>query len=350
MVLVVKKGVANLTQVVHIKREEILAKASKVLTLVGAPDDLALSVAESLVKAQERGHTSHGIMRLTEYVEFVKSGQVVPSALPRLSSERGAVLNVDGQWGWGQVACKFAVDLVVERALKFGIASVAINSCNHIGRLGEYVEMVSERSLVALMFCNSGPSVAAFGGKTRLFGTNPFAAAIPSSDGDIVIDFATAGTAEGKLRVAHSNRDQVPIGLVITKDGEPTSDPGAFYEGGALLPFGGHKGYCLSFLIDLLGGALSGIHPAMNPSYSPGNGTVLIAMDPDFFTGRENFNQDISEAKKLIKGSPAIDLDSPILLPGEVEENTKRKNQELVEIPAKVWEKIVELEKSLALT
>ena len=88
----------------------------------------------------------------------------------------------------------------------------------------------------------------------------------------------------------------------------------------------------------------------MNPSYSPGNGTVLIAMDPDFFTGRENFNQDISEAKKLIKGSPAIDLDSPILLPGEVEENTKRKNQELVEIPAKVWEKIVELEKSLALT
>ena len=227
---------------------------------------------------------------------------------------------------------------------------MAINSCNHIGRLGEYVEMVSERSLVALMFCNSGPNVAAFGGKTRLFGTNPFAAAIPSSDGDIVIDFATAGTAEGKLRVAHSNGDQVPIGLVITKDGEPTSDPGAFYEGGALLPFGGHKGYCLSLLIDLLGGALSGIHPAMNSSYNLGNGTVLIAMDPDFFTGREKFNQDISEAKKLIKESPAIDLDSPILLPGDVEENTKRKNQELVEIPAKNWELIMELEKSLALT
>lgn len=340
---------ANLTQVVHIKREEILAKASKVLTLVGTPDDLALSVAESLVKAQERGHTSHGIMRLTEYVEFVKIGQVVPSALPLISSERGAVINVDGQWGWGQVACKFAVDLVVERALKIGIASVAINSCNHIGRLGEYVEMISERSLVALMFCNSGPNVAAFGGKTRLFGTNPFAAAIPSSDGDIVIDFATASTAEGKLRVAHSNGDQVPIGLVITKDGEPTSNPGAFYEGGALLPFGGHKGYCLSLLIDLLGGALSGIHPAMNSSYNLGNGTVLIAMDPDFFTGRESFNQDISEAKKLIKESPAIDLDLPILLPGEVEDNAKRKNQKIVEMPAKNWEIIMELEESLAL-
>ncbi|KRO50387.1 MAG: hypothetical protein ABR71_02010 [Actinobacteria bacterium BACL4 MAG-120820-bin23] len=88
----------------------------------------------------------------------------------------------------------------------------------------------------------------------------------------------------------------------------------------------------------------------MNSSYNLGNGTVLIAMDPDFFTGREKFNQDISEAKKLIKESPAIDLDSPILLPGDVEENTKRKNQELVEIPAKNWELIMELEKSLALT
>jgi uncharacterized oxidoreductase len=200
------------------------------------------------------------------------------------------------------------------------------------------------------MFCNSGPNVAAFGGKARLFGTNPFAAAIPSSDGDIVIDFATAGTAEGKLRVAHSNGDQVPIGLVITKDGAPTNDPGAFYEGGALLPFGGHKGYCLSLLIDLLGGALSGIHPAMNPSYNLGNGTVLIAMDPDFFTGRETFNKDILKAKKLIKESPAIDLDSPVLLPGEVEENAKRKNRELVEISTKNWELIVDLEKSLVCT
>lgn len=339
-----------MSQSVYIKREEMLAKTAKVLRLVGTPEDLAQSVADSLVKAQECGHTSHGIMRLTEYVEFVKNGQVIPSAQPKLSSERGAVLTIDGHWGWGQIACKLAVELVVERALNLGIASAAINSCNHIGRLGEYVEMISNRSLVALMFCNSGANVAAFGGKTRLFGTNPFAAAIPSEEGDIVIDFATAGTAEGKLRVAHLNGDKVLSGLLLTRDGKPTIDPSAFYDGGALLPFGGHKGYCLSLLIDLLGGSLSGIHPAMTTSYNHGNGTVLIAMNPDFFVGRENFAQDILEAKKVIKKSPPVDMNSPILLPGELEEKSRHANQEFIEIPSKNWELIIDLEKGLSLS
>ena len=325
----------------------MLAQAIRILNLVGAPDNHARSVAESLVVAQQAGHTSHGVMRLTEYVDFVKNGDINPTAIPKIASQRGAVTNLEGNWGWGQVACKFAVELIADKVLDFGIASVAINSCNHIGRLGEYVEMLSKESLVALMFCNTGPSVAAYGGKTRLFGTNPFAAAIPAPDGDIVIDFATAGTAEGKLRVARSSGEQVPVGLVVTKDGKPTSDPEAFYEGGALLPFGGHKGYCLSLLIDLMSGSLSGIHPAMTDSYDHGNGTILIAMDPDFFTGRTKFTADILEAKRKIKESPSVNEESPILLPGEVEDGAKVRNADKVEIPENIWNSILDLEKSL---
>ncbi|MFM1967855.1 MAG: hypothetical protein RL590_712 [Actinomycetota bacterium] len=325
----------------------MLAKATRILKRVGTAEEDALSVAESLVSAQEAGHTSHGVMRLVEYVDFVKQGQVNPIARPKITSERGAVINLDGQWGWGQIACKLAVELVAERALKFGIATVAIDSCNHIGRLGEYMEMLAKRSLVAIMFCNTGPSVAAHGGKTRLFGTNPFAAAIPSTDGNIVIDFATAGTAEGKIRVSRSIGEKVPEGLIITKDGKPTTNPEAFYEGGALLPFGGHKGYCLSLLIDLLGGAMSGVHPAMNESYKHGNGTMLIAMDPDFFVGREEFDKDITESKRQIKNAPpAIDGYS-VLLPGEVEANSKENNLDGIQILEVVWNSILELENSL---
>jgi uncharacterized oxidoreductase len=326
----------------------MLAKATRILSSVGTTKDDALSVAESLVSAQEAGHTSHGIMRLVEYVDFVKQGQVKPTAKPVITSEHGAVVNLDGQWGWGQIACKLAVELVAERAFKFGIATIAIDSCNHIGRLGEYMEMLAERSLVAIMFCNTGPSVAAHGGKSRLFGTNPFAAAIPSSDGDIVIDFATAGTAEGKIRVARSIGEEVQPGLIITRDGEPTTNPDAFYEGGALLPFGGHKGYCLSLLIDLLGGAMSGVHPAMNQSYKHGNGTLLIAMDPDFFVGREKFDKDITESQRHIKNSPPANKGSKVLLPGDVEAKSKAKNRDAIEIPEVVWNSIVELEKSLS--
>lgn len=342
-----EKGETRLSQIVRVPYEEMMNTSMKVLTLVGAPENHATSVSKSLVQAQQSGHTSHGVMRLSDYVEFVQQGLIIPKANPEIKSERGAVINVEGNWGWGQVACKFSVELVAERVSKFGIASVAINSCNHIGRLGEYVEMLAKKSFVALMFCNTGPSVSAYGGKTRLFGTNPMAAAIPAEDGDIVIDFATAGTAEGKLRVALAAGEEIPSGLVITKDGKPTNDPSAFYEGGSLVPFGGHKGYCLSLLIELLSGSLSGVHPAMNSEYDHGNGTLLIAMDPDFFVGAERFGADIAEAKMRIKQAPSVNPETPILLPGELEANTQSQNRDAIEIPEKIWETVRNLEKSL---
>lgn len=327
----------------------MLERSTNILRLAGAPEEFARSVAESLLKAQEAGHTSHGVMRLIEYVSFVRKGEIVPEAKPEVTSERGAVIRIDGKWGWGQIACQLAVDHVAKKALNFGIGAAVINSCNHIGRLGEYVESLSKQSLVSIMLCNTGPSVAAHGGKTRLFGTNPFAAAIPDKGGDIVIDFATAGTAEGKLRVARSQGLKVPLGLVITKDGKPTQDPEAFYQGGALLPFGGHKGYCLNLLVELLGGALSGIHPGMNEGYDHGNGTLLIAMNPDFFVSIDSFESDISEAKRHIKNSAPVDEGAPVLLPGEMEEMARLRNREEIEIPQNIWGEILELETSLAL-
>lgn len=342
-----EEGETRLSQLFHVPYEEMMKTSISVLTLVGTPENHALSVAKSLVQAQQAGHTSHGVMRLSDYVDFVQQGLIIPNANPNIQSERGAVINVEGNWGWGQVACKFSVELVAERVSKFGIATVAINSCNHIGRLGEYVEMLAKKSFVALMFCNTGPSVSAYGGKTRLFGTNPIAAAIPSHDGDIVIDFATAGTAEGKLRVAVAAGEEIPSGLVITKEGKATNNPGAFYEGGSLVPFGGHKGYCLSLLIELLSGSLSGVHPAMNNAYDHGNGTLLIAMDPDFFVGINRFNEDIAEAKMRIKQAPSANPENQILLPGEIELMAQSRNQAEIEIPENIWETVLNLERSL---
>jgi len=334
-------------QVEKIKRDLMVAKSARILELVGSSKGDALSVAESLVDAQAAGHSSHGVLRLIEYADAVEKGQVVPSAQPKIISERGAVVILDAQWGWGQIACKQAVDLVAEKADKFGIATVSINSCNHIGRLGEYVEMLSQKSLVSIMWCNGGPNVAPFGGKTRIFGTNPFAAGIPTEGENIVIDFATASSAEGKIRAANVNGLKVPEGLIVDKDGSPTTDPADFYAGGAILPFGGHKGYCLNLLIELLGGALSGAHPSMSDSYSHGNGTVLIAMDPEFFVGRENFLQDVNKATKVIKNSPPVDSNKPVLLPGEVEEQERAKNAKGIIISAAIWNSILELENQL---
>jgi uncharacterized oxidoreductase len=334
-------------QTEQIKLELMVEKSARILELVGSSKADALSVATSLVDAQAAGHSSHGILRLVEYANAVEKGQVTPTAQPKIISDRGAVVTLDGQWGWGQIACKQAVELVAEKANKFGIGTVVIKSCNHIGRLGEYVEMLSQKSLISIMWCNGGPNVAAYGGKTRLFGTNPFAAGIPTGDENVVIDFATASSAEGKIRAANVNGLKVPEGLIVKADGSPTTEPADFYEGGAILPFGGHKGYCLNLLIELLGGALSGAHPSMNDSYGNGNGTVLIAMDPEFFIGTDQFLQDINQATEVIKNAPPADPNKPILLPGEVEELERAKNADGIVISAAIWGSILELENRL---
>lgn len=342
-----KRGVRLGMQTEKINPDHVLAKTKLILELVGTSTADALSVATSLVDAQAAGHSSHGILRLIEYANAVERGQVNPVAQPTVISDRGAVITLDGQWGWGQIACKQAVGLVADKAKKFGIGTVAIKSCNHIGRLGEYVEMLSQMSLISIMWCNGGPNVAAHGGKTRLFGTNPFAAGIPTGDENIVIDFATASSAEGKIRTANVNGVKVPEGLIVKADGSPTTEPADFYNGGAILPFGGHKGYCLNLLIELLGGALSGSHPSMNESYGNGNGTVLIAMDPEFFTGKDSFLQDVIQATDVIKQAPPADPSKPILLPGEVEEQERAKNRDEIEISTLIWESILELESRL---
>jgi uncharacterized oxidoreductase len=334
-------------QTEQIKLELMVEKSARILELVGSSKADALSVATSLVDAQAAGHSSHGILRLVEYANAVEKGQVTPTAQPKIISDRGAVVTLDGQWGWGQIACKQAVELVAEKANKFGIGTVVIKSCNHIGRLGEYVEMLSQKSLISIMWCNGGPNVAAYGGKTRLFGTNPFAAGIPTGDENVVIDFATASSAEGKIRAANVNGLKVPEGLIVKADGSPTTEPADFYAGGAILPFGGHKGYCLNLLIELLGGALSGAHPSMNDSYGNGNGTVLIAMDPEFFIGTDQFLQDINQATEVIKNAPPADPNKPILLPGEVEELERAKNADGIVISAAIWGSILELENRL---
>ena len=207
----------------------------------------------------------------------------------------------------------------------------------------EYVETLAQRNLVSMMWCNADPAVAAFGGRDRLFGTNPLAVGIPSNDVPVVIDLATAASAEGKLRVARANGSKIPLGTVIDKDGNESTNPDDFYTGGAILPFGGHKGYCVSLMIELLGGALSGNHPSMNAGYSHGFGTVLIAIDPEKFFGTGFFKDEISEATKAIRSTMPANPERPVLVPGDVENNERKKNKAALQISEAIWNSIKEL-------
>ncbi|MFC6083561.1 Ldh family oxidoreductase [Sphaerisporangium aureirubrum] len=319
--------------------------ATAVMEGLGTPGDLALQVAESLVAANLAGHDSHGVIRLPWYAEFVDRGLAVPAARPEVVASEGATAVVDGRGGWGQPAALFAVERVAELAGRFGAGVVTVRNCNHVGRIGEYVERLAERGLAGVMWCNADPAVAPYGGARRMLGTNPFAAGIPSGDRPpVIVDFATAAVAEGKLRVVRSAGGTVAPGLIQDAAGNPSTDPEDYYAGGSLLPFGGHKGYGLSVLVELLGGALSGNHPSCLPGYVWGNGVVLIALRPAAFVPQDAYLGDVRDAADALRSSPPSPGADAVRLPGDPERATREHREKAgIPVPAGVWQDLLAL-------
>lgn len=327
---------------------ELQELATELLVLAGTPERLATVVATSLVGANEVGHDSHGVVRLVEYLSFVERGLVVPDAEPTVAHSFGAVAAVDGCHGWGQPAATYAADLAGKAAKQFGIGAASVMNCNHIGRIGQYAEQLAEDGLVSLIWCNADPAVAPFGGSERMLGTNPLAVGVPvPGQPPFLLDFATAAAAEGKLRVARAKGEHVPPGAIVDKFGQPSTDPEDYYDGGALMPFGGHKGYGISVFIELLGGGLSGNHPSVTTRYKIGNGAVIIALMPEAFAAAD-FADDVRDTMDMLRKSRPVDPASPVLVPGDVEVRMRRERAGRIPVPTRIWEDLCRLQEELS--
>ncbi|MDP9363608.1 MAG: Ldh family oxidoreductase, partial [Chloroflexota bacterium] len=259
---------------------------------------------------------------------------------------RGATAVVDGGWGWGMVAMMLATETAIELAAEHGVAAVAVRRSNHIGRVAPYVIKIAEAGMVGVAVTNANPAVVPYGGKGRVFGTNPIAWAAPRGEGrrPVVHDIATAAVAEGKLRVARAKGEAVVPGLIIDGDGRPTVDPEDFYGGGALLPFGGHKGSGLSVLVQLLGRGLAGADPENLAAHRGGNGPVVLALDVGFFGPPAAFAAEADALCVEIQSTqPAPEFDE-VLLPGEPEARMReRLLAEGVPIAERTWEDLLAL-------
>jgi LDH2 family malate/lactate/ureidoglycolate dehydrogenase len=325
--------------------DQLTGLATATLAALGAPAPIAAQVARSLILSNLVGHDSHGVIRLVQYSEFIADGQIRPSAAAVATDSRGAAAVVDGGWGFGQPAAQLATGRAIEVARASGVAAVTIRNCNHIGRLGEYVTELAGAGLMGMAFCNSGAVVAPFGGTGRALGTNPFAWAAPGGpDGPLVLDFSTAGVAEGKLRVAAADGRGVAGGLIVDARGRPSARPEDFFAGGALLPFGGHKGSGMSVMIELLGGLLTGMGTACTPGYAGGNGTVLLAVDVAAFADPGGYAASAGEFRAALVAAGAGPSGGTVLLPGELESRTRRQRlAEGIPVSAGVLDLIYEL-------
>lgn len=332
--------------------EELRRLSQSILEAVGTPEDLAAIVAGSLVDSNLAGHDSHGMIRLISYVAAVRTGQVRPEARAHKESLGGACARVDGGWGWGQPAAHLATDAAFDLAVTHGVGLVSIGRCNHIGRLGEYVEKLSRAGQMGLVTCNSKPSVAPYGGYTRLLGTNPIAWSAPQPSGKppLVVDLATATIAEGKLKVARSAGAKAPPGALVDIDGRASQDPAAFYDGGALTTLGGHKGFGLSVMAELMGGVLSGTGPSCLPGYNNGNGTIVLAIDVKRFLPAGDFLAQAEAFCDEMRAAPRAPGFDEILTPGEPEWRSRRKRtEEGIPVPAATYKAILDVASELGL-
>jgi LDH2 family malate/lactate/ureidoglycolate dehydrogenase len=202
------------------------------------------------------------------------------------------------------------------------------------------------RGVVAIAMANAAPAVAPFGGSKRVLGTNPIAWAVPRDEDKhpVSFDVATAGIAEGKLRVARAKGLPVPEGNLVDREGQPTTDPHDFYAGGALLPFGGHKGSGFSLLAQFLGRGLAGLDPSAFDGPRGVNGPLIIAIDVARFTAPNAFRAEIEAQCGVVNACAPRDGVAVVQLPGEPELATRAERlRDGVPVPDATWQELRDL-------
>lgn len=338
-----------------ITAEVLTPFVTNIFQAAGTPPNAAALVAQSLVQSNLFGHDSHGIVRVMQYLNGIEAGEYKPAAEPTVAHEKGAITMVDAGFGFGQVAAHYAMTIAIAKAKQYGVAAAGLINCNHVGRLGEWMEMAAAENCIGLAFCNgAGPGgrrmVAPFGGAKQLLGTNPLAAAIPVKVGEapIVIDFATSVVAEGKVRVAKNQGKALPEGYIVDRDGNPSTNPDDLYAGGALLPMAGHKGFGLSILLELVAGILTGRAGPGSDNIIPGNGVLFVVLEIEAFRPLVQFMADASNFYDAVKETPPAAGFDAVLVPGEPERRTAAQRQQTgIEVDETTWGELIAQAKRL---
>ena len=332
-------------------RTQPLARAIEAVVAAGGSEPReARLVAENLVMANLLGHDSHGVGMIPRYVAALLEGGLSANRHPRITLDAGTLLALDGCQGYGQVIGLEAMELAIERARRHGSCVMTLANSHHLGRIGHWAEMAVAHGLVSIHFVNviSHARVAAHGGADARFGTNPMCVGIPlPGEPPFLLDMATSAVAQGKMRVAHNKGEKVAPGLLIDDRGNPSDDPryAVVPPLGAILPFGGHKGYGVALACELLGGALSGggtWHYAQSSKQRVLNGMLAVVIDPARLGTGAQFAAESREFLAWLRGSAVAPGLDKVRIAGEPEREMRaRREKEGIPVDETTWAEIV---------
>lgn len=260
------------------------------LTTCDTSRENAASVARALVDAELSGQGGHGLRRVPAYAAQAKAGKVKGHAVPRLERPRAGAILVDAGYGFAYPALDLALGQLARIAPEQCVALAGLRRSHHAGVAGLPVERLTREGLVGMMFANAPASMAPWGGRRPLFGTNPIAFACPTADGEpIVVDVSLSKVARGKIMAASQKKAPIPEGWALDAEGRPTTDAAAALAG-TMIPLGDAKGTALALMVELLCAGLTGANYAYDQTSffddkgaPPDSGQMLIAIDPAVF-------------------------------------------------------------------
>ena len=296
----------------------------KVLVQQNVKKEDAEIAADSLIRADLEGISSHGISRLPIYSKRLKDGRINPTPSIKIQKKGLSILTVDGDNGLGQIVSYHGIKEGIKTAKETGIAAIAIRKSNHFGCASYYCQLACDKNLAAIIMTNSPSGIPPWGGKKAFFGTNPIAFGFPVNNGpDVMIDMSASVVARGKIIEAAKEGKTIPKGWAIDQRGIDTEDPAEALNG-AILPSGGVKGYGWALAVEILAGILTGagygpyVQNIYNDSGQIANvGHFFILIDIQKFMHLDNFTSLLQKMLFEMKDVPKKEGVQTILYPGE---------------------------------
>ena len=254
----------------------------------GCVDRVAAILARNMAEAERDGAHSHGIFRVPAILASLDSGWVDGRAEGVIEDVASGMLRADGRNGFALLLLDQVREKLLDKARRNGIAMLSIRNAHHFSAVWPDIEPMAREGFLALATINSMASVVPHGGTKKLYGTNPMGLAVPREAGDpLVFDQASSGWSNGDVQIARREGRALPPGIGVDRNGVPTTDPAAVLDGGALLPFGGHKGSSIAMMMEIMGAGLAGGNYSFEIDWSrhsgaatPNGGQTYIVVDP----------------------------------------------------------------------
>ena len=322
-----------------------------VFASLGMPEADAAYAAGCIVKTNMWGVDSHGVIRMSIYAERLHNGAVNPRPEISVVREFGSLAQMDGGNGLGYIVARESMAKAISLAQAHGVGSVAVRNSNHFGAAALFARQAADAGMIGIAMCDTLPNMAGPGSRVPAVGNNPIAFGVPFfGERPFVFDLSLSQVAGGKLLMAKEKGEKIPLDWAVDKDGNPTDDPVAGFAG-SFLPVGGHKGYGLSLVVELLSGVLSGgmflggvksMHKS--PTEPSRTSHHLLAINPLAVMDKDEWSSRVRALRDEIKAVPMRNEGTALVFPGEIEDACEKKRMvEGIPLPRSVYEDLVKV-------